>query len=118
PPTPLTRTRRNARLAGLEPTSSTVLLPQLVVVLAALTEASASTTATGGPHVQSGWQRPGQAPPSAPSHCSPLPSTTLSPQRGGGAQVQSRRHRPGHAELADPSHCSLGWFTRLSPQLG
>src|SRR2546428_12232311 len=45
-PTPLTRTRRKVRLMGLPSTSSRVVVPNFVVGLAALTNASASMTAT------------------------------------------------------------------------
>src|SRR5213080_448913 len=130
-PTPLTRTRKNACLAGLASTSRRALVPLFLAGLALFTRVSASTVPTGAPEgdgggggqVQSARQAPGQRALSVPSHCSLGWLMALSPQRGAGGvgaagQVQSARQRPGQRALSAPSHCSLAWFTFLSPHTG
>src|SRR5436305_13644190 len=89
-PTPLTRTRKNACLAGLASTSRRALVPLFLAGLALFTRVSASTVPTGAPEGDG----------------------------GGGGQVQSARKAPGQRALAAPSHCSHGCVMAVSSHRG
>src|SRR2546425_386128 len=82
-PTPLTRTRRKARLVGLASTSSRVVAPKRVAGLAALTNESASTTATA--LAGHGTGSPAHLPPTQASRIvQASPSAQVVPSGAGG----------------------------------
>src|SRR2546422_7226323 len=98
-PTPLTRTRRKARLVGLASTSSRVVAPKRVAGLAALTNESASTTATALAGHGTGSPAP-PPPPQASRVVQASPSAQMVPSgaggvgAGGGAGVQGPPRAP------------------------
>src|SRR5947208_1599958 len=75
PATPLTRTRRNVSFTGLASSSSTALVPKLMAGLAELTDASASTTATGAAAGHTGAPPPHLPPEQVSPAVQALPSS-------------------------------------------
>src|SRR6184192_3974318 len=79
PATPLTRTRRNVSFTGLASSSSTALVPKLMAGLAELTDASASTTATGAAAGHTGAPPPHLPPEQVSPAVQALPSSQAAP---------------------------------------
>src|SRR5438552_1828342 len=95
-PTPLTRTRRKVRLMGLPSTSGRVVVPNFVAGLAALTNASASMTATA--FATHGAGSPTQLPAAQVSRTvQASPSSQAVPSGAGGFEhvPVARSHVPG-----------------------